>query len=102
MFLSFKKIGNNFSHPTGQDLHVFVPDDDRFNQSLDKFFEIYSRRTKRSREFWLLDFTGVNKSVKELAETKLTELPNLDLDDDLYLVEWNAPESSLQRFDVPV
>ena len=50
----------------------------------------------------MLDLTSLIVSVKELFETKLKELPNLDLDDDLYLVEWNKPESSTNTFDVPV
>ena len=50
----------------------------------------------------MLDLTSINVSVKELFETKLKKLPNLDLDDDLYLVEWNKPESSPNRFDVPL
>ena len=50
----------------------------------------------------MLDLTSIDVSVKDLFETKLKELPNLDLDDDLYVVEWNQPESTQSIFDVPV
>ena len=102
MFLAFANIENNFTSRTGQDLHVFIPDEENLNQSMDHFFDLYASRTRKSREFWMLDLTSIDVSVKELFETKLKELPNLDLDDDLYLVEWIKPESSPNTFDVPV
>ena len=102
MFLAFAKIENDFTSRTGKDLHVFTSDEENLNQSLDHFFDLYASRTRKSRNFWMLDLTSINVSVKELFETKLKELPNLDLDDDLYVVEWNQPESTQSIFDVPV
>ena len=77
---------NNLTTRYGKDLHVFVPDDRNLNKSLDHFVNLYSLRTRKNREFWLLDVSNL-RSAKEVSEKQLKTLPTLDLDDDLYLFE---------------
>ena len=77
---------NNLTTRYAKDLHVFVPDDRNLNKSLDHFVNLYSLRTRKNREFWLLDVSNL-RSAKEVSEKQLKTLPTLDLDDDLYLFE---------------
>ena len=100
LFVSLGNKGNDLT-TDGKDLHVFIPDELNLNESLDQFFDLYAKRTRQSQEYWLLDFSNVQESVKEMSDAKLKDLPNLDLDDDLFLVEKNLPkmESSV---DVPM
>ena len=77
---------NNLTTRYGKDLHVFVPDDRNLTKSLDHFVDLYSLRTRKNREFWLLDIFDIG-SAKNVSEKQLKTLPTLDLDDDLYLVE---------------
>ena len=51
--------------------------------SYHNFIQIYSKRTKASKDYWLLD-VSTWESIDELVKTELKGLP-LDLDDDLYL-----------------
>ena len=71
-----------------KDLHVFVKDSDQVDQSVKTFKELYSTRTRKSREFWLIDISKwTNKdSENELnnqIRSDFVDMP-LDLDDDLY------------------
>ena len=79
---------NNLTTRYGKDLHVFVPDDRNLNESLDHFIDLYSVRTRRNREFWLLDISNLG-SAKEVSENQLKNFPSLDLNDDLYLFEFH-------------
>ena len=103
LFVSLGSKGND-SATNGKDLHVLIPDELNLNESLDQFFDIYAKRTRQSQEYWLLDFSNVNATVKEMHETKLKDLPNLDLDDDLFLVERNQvqPKMTSSELDVPM
>lgn len=87
---------------SGKDLHVFIPNESKFDESLNRFFDLFATRTRTNREYWLLDLTKVNKSAKEVAETKLKRLKTLDLDDDLYLLEKTRMETKPPRFDAPM
>ena len=69
-----------------KDLHVFVPDESNLNQSMDTFFKLNEMRTRKNREYWLLDATFLNVD-EDISKTILNDLPNLDLDDDIYLFE---------------
>ena len=102
LFVSLGRIGNDLT-TSGKDLHVFIPDELNLNESLDHFFDLYAKRTRQSQEYWLLDFSNINTSVKEISEAKLKDLPNLDLDDDLFLVESNQvqPKIASSELDVP-
>ena len=53
---------------------------------MNDFFRMYSLRKARNREYWLLDVSSFNSAI-EASVGKLKYLPNLDLDDDLYLFE---------------
>ena len=77
---------NNNSNMTcfGKDLRVFIPDENNFTKSIDYFFSLFAMRTRKSREYWLLDITDFGSDVA-IAKDELEKLPNLDLDDDLYL-----------------
>ena len=70
-----------------KDLHVFVPDESNLNISMEIFFELNEMRTRKNREYWLLDSTFLNVEEDNLSDTILNDLPNLDLDDDIYLFE---------------
>ena len=76
------------SHYEG--LNVFIPNEEIKNETLNNFLQIYSKRTKASRDYWLLDVSNWN-SVDELVKNELKSLP-LDLDDDLYLFKKTEKE----------
>ena len=64
-------------------------DQDNIDESLKTFKELYSMRTRKSREYWLVD---VSSWTANLTEDQLTDHMRLafkdltlDLDDDLYL-----------------
>ena len=71
---------------------MFIPNEHKLNDSINRFFDLFDMRTRKSREYWLLDLTKVNMSTDEISDTILKDLPNLDLDDDLYLMIQNRPE----------
>ena len=77
---------------SGKDLHVFIPNDQRLTESLDHLFGLYDMRTRKNRDFWLLDLSNINETSRELIDTKLRDLPGLDFDDDLYLLELSKVE----------
>ena len=77
----------------GKDLHVFIPDRENLNNSLDRFSDLFAMRTRKSQEYWLLDGTNIKESLKDLFEMRVKDLPNLDFDDDLYIVERNKPSA---------
>ena len=71
-----------------KDLHVFVKNQDQVDQSVKTFKELYSTRTRKSREFWLLDISEWTKKDSEdelnnQIRSDFVDMP-LDLDDDLY------------------
>ena len=79
-------LNQTFRH---EELHVFVMDEKDIKKSIGKFVELYSVRTRKSREFWLVDITQLTKNVPkenliEQIQSDFKDLP-LDLDDDLYL-----------------
>ena len=73
-----------------EDLRVFVVDSDHIDKSVESFRELYSMRTKKSREFWLVDITPWTFDLTEKnqlidrLQIAFAKVP-LDLDDDLYL-----------------
>ena len=77
---------------SGKDLHVFIPNDQRLTESLDHLFGLYDMRTRKNRDFWLLDLSNINETSRELIDTKLRDLPGLDFDDDLHLLELSKVE----------
>ena len=85
----------------GKDLHVFIPDKDNLNKSLDNFIDLYSQRTRKSNEYWLLDLTKIDEFAVDLSKNHPSIIPTLDLDDDLYLVERNRPVMKIPKFEAP-
>ena len=76
----------NFIH---EDLHIFIIDQDNLNQSLQTVSRLYSLRTRKSREFWLVDvsYWANNFPKGQLRNQIKRDFRNLpfDLDDDVYL-----------------
>ena len=75
-----------------EDLHVFIPNARMINESVKQFIEMYSLRTKKSREYWLLDigyWTANAEDRTNFYERIRQDLKHLqlDLDDDLYFFE---------------
>ena len=75
-----------------EDLHVFIPNAEMIDLSIKQFIDMYSLRTKKSREYWLLDigYWTVNDEDRGNFHKRIThDLRNLqlDLDDDLYFFE---------------
>ena len=68
----------------GKELHVSIPGEHNLTKSLDQFSKLFALRTRKSREYWLLDISDFGL---EVAKEKLKNLPTLDLDDDLYLFD---------------
>ena len=90
--LSIRSNESSLNQRYGKDLHVFIPKENQFIDSINRFFDLFGMRTRKSREYWLLDLTKINMSTDEISDKILNDLPNLDLDDDLYLMIQNRPE----------
>ena len=74
-----------------EDLHVFNVDQGHVKQSIKTFIDLYSLRTRKSREFWLVDIsslTDANFPKSQLMNQIKSDFRDLslDLDDDLYLI----------------
>ena len=78
----------NLTHMSveNDDLHVFIPNDSDMTQSFDVFINLYTLRKKWDQEYWLLDTSG-SKFIDD-ATGYLKNL-QLDLDDNLFLYEYN-------------
>ena len=74
-----------------EDLHIFISD---FNQFVEPVQNIFSKRSKTSKEFWL-----VNTSNVKTLNNQLDNL-NIDLDDDLYFYEQNSEKKSVEMWEV--
>ena len=48
---------DNTSFSNENELHVYIPDDQKLKESLDHFLKIYSSRTNTNNEWWLLDIS---------------------------------------------
>ena len=72
-------LNGNFQNETffDEDLHVFILDGKNFASSIGNFIELYSSRTKDSREFWLLDINHWTADilVKESPTNQRTNEP---------------------------
>ena len=74
------------------DLQVFIPNTDMIEESIKHFVEIYSLRTRKSHEYWLVDIRYWTANVEgrtsfyDRIRNDLRDL-QLDLDDDLYFFE---------------
>ena len=75
-----------------EDLQVFIPNAEMIELSINQFIEMYSLRTKTSREYWLIDigyWTANGEDRDNFYERIRHDLKDLklDLDDDLYFFE---------------
>ena len=75
-----------------EDLQVFIPNTDMIEESIKQFVEMYSLRTRKSHEYWLVDIKYWTANVEDRTSfydrirNTLRDL-QLDLDDDLYFFE---------------
>ena len=72
-----------------EDLQVFIPNPENIEASIEQFVEMYSLRTRKSQEYWLIDIGYWTANVEDRTsfyDTIRNDLRNLqlDLDDDLY------------------
>ena len=75
-----------------EDLHIFIPSANMIEESVKQFIKMYSLRTKKSREYWLLDigyWTANADDKTNLYERIRQDFKDLqlDLDDELYFFE---------------
>ena len=75
-----------------KDLQVFIPNTEIIEESIKQFVEMYSLRTRKSREYWLVDIGYWTDNVDDRTsfyERIRHDLINVDvdLDDDLYFFE---------------
>lgn len=72
-----------------EELHVFLVDESDVAESIDKFNKMFSLRTRKSKEFWLIDVSiWTDKLQKDQLLDKIVldfKVLPLDFDDDLYL-----------------
>ena len=85
-----------------EDLQVFIPNSERIEESIKQFVEMYSLRTRKSHEYWLVDIGYWTANVEDRTsfyERIRHDLRNLqlDLDDDLYFFEG---KTMLQCYDM--
>ena len=65
-------------------LHVFVPDENKIAESMDKFFTMFNSRSRANREFWLLDVSSLMLKFNDVFGGELMKNLKVDLDDDFY------------------
>ena len=75
-----------------KDLQVFIPNTEMIEESIKQIVEMYSLRTRKSLEYWLVDIGYWTANVDDKTsfyERIRHDLRNLhlDLDDDLYFFE---------------
>ena len=75
-----------------KDLQVFIPNTEIIEESIKQFVEMYSLRTRKSLEYWLVDIGYWTANVDDRTsfyERIRHDMINLhvDLDDDLYFFE---------------
>ena len=86
------------------DLQVFIPNTDMIEESMKHFVEIYSLRTRKSHEYWLVDIRYWTANVEgrtsfyDRIRNDLRDL-QLDLDDDLYFFEGKRIRVSVQEIE---
>ena len=75
-------------------LHVLVPDNKKWKQSLKQFIEMYNNRTWTSREYWLVHLDS-GATFEDFNQDFLSREIQADLDDDLF-VSYHVNNQSLQ------
>ena len=82
---------------------VFIPNTEKIEESIKQFVEMYSLRTRKSLEYWLVDIGYWTANVDDRTsfyENIRHDLRNLhlDLDDDLYFFEGKTILEYYNRF----
>ena len=96
--IAFNHLGTNMLYNKSvmdEDLHIFIPNANMIEESVKQFIEMYSLRTKKSHEYWLLDigyWTANADDKTNLYERIKQDFKNLqlDLNDDLYFFAGNT------------
>ena len=74
-----------------KDLHLFIMDPNNIDQNIQIFKRLFSMRTRKSQEHWLVDISSWTANLtKDYFADRLRfdfEGLQLDLDDDLYLYQ---------------
>ena len=86
-----------------KDLQVFIPNTEMIEESIKHFVEMYSLRTRKSHEYWLVDIGYWTANVDDRTsfyERIRQDLINLevDLDDDLYFFQGKTMLEYYDRF----
>ena len=80
----FQTISNStqFGPLAKEDLHIYIIDASRLNQSIEILENEIERRTRNDKEFWYIDISSLQTISN--AQSMLNGLP-LDIDDDIFL-----------------
>ena len=80
----FQTISNStqFGPLAKEDLHIYIIDSSRLNQSIEILENKIERRTRKEKEVWFIDISSLQTISN--AQSMLNGLP-LDIDDDIFL-----------------
>ena len=77
-----------------EDLHVFIPNREKIDESINQFIDLYNSRTRKNLEHWLLDIAYWTSYAKVRNQTDFHDAIREDLrslkvelDDDLFFFE---------------
>ena len=90
-------MNNTKFHKTS--LEVFIPNESNLEQSVAILLNLYSQRTRRNHEFWLVDISAWRSLNEALGDLK--QLP-LDFDDNFYLYTFldnSGPTTSISLWE---
>ena len=73
------------------DLHVFILDTKQWEQSLKHFVNMYNRRTRTSREYWLVHLDS-DMPFEDFNQALSSQGIHVDLDDDLFVTYYDNEE----------
>ena len=104
--IAFNYLGTNTLYNKtviDEDLQVFIPNTEMMEESIKQFVEMYSLRTRKSHEYWLVDIGYWTANIDDRTsfyERIRHDLRNLhlDLDDDLYFYKGNTILEYHDRF----
>ena len=76
-----------------KELHIYIPNKEDLEISLQIFIQTYSTRQRDDHEFWLVDVSSWN-ALEDIV--RLLENMPLDLDDDLYLYSFENKKENVK------
>ena len=54
-----------------EDLHVFIPNTEKIDESVKQFVDMYSLRTRKNREYWLIDIGYWTANVEDITTLQM-------------------------------